>query len=338
LRRDRFVVDRVKAAPSKPPLVILLAGGYGQDAWRYSARFLSSLVARNALEPPLTTDLTLAHYRRISRALRVSDLTAERTDENWSLDESDLLPAANATNRSTRLLGYYSRHGIELALERYGIFERLRRKGFDDLTLDLELEDPTAQTLRLRTSRPDPRSIVEIRLRRDGRTFPGLQLLAVDWLLMQNPRAEFEHSARPRLPGQRHPGLGMLREVSAMLLLVCERLELHGLIVVPSHYHVAALSSGAFRFIEARDQARLEALRGALRGVKLIEASQAIETGRVFDLRTGESVAWEPAPMVHAASAELRARLDRPGFEYQVRRMTAEFRFRLSEEAPATAD
>lgn len=330
LSRDRFVVRQVRGGAGRPPLVILLAGGYGHDSWRYSARFLSSMVARSALEPPQTADLTLAHYRRISRALRVSELTAEKYKEEWSLSESDLMPAANTPHRSTRLLGYYSRHGIDLALERYGIFERLRKKGFDDLTLDLELDDPTAQTVRLRTPAPDAQEIVEIRLRTESRLFEGLPMLAVDWLLMQNPRSQFDAATRPPLPGQQHPGLGMLREVSAILVLICERLDLHGLVVVPSHYHVAALSSGIFQFIEPDDQARFDALRSALRGLKLIDAAYAVEQGRVIDEASGEPAAWEPGPMVHPVSESLRARLDSASHREQVEEARRGHRFKLA--------
>src|SRR5689334_19388966 len=41
LERDRFVLSCVNQGDPKIPLVIVLAGGYGMNAWRYSARFLS---------------------------------------------------------------------------------------------------------------------------------------------------------------------------------------------------------------------------------------------------------------------------------------------------------
>jgi acetoin utilization deacetylase AcuC-like enzyme len=312
--RDRFVMDLIGSLPGRIPVVVLLAGGYGQDAWRHSARFLATLAGHPNLEPPRTTELTLAHYRRISALLSVSELTAQPYGDGWQLEESDLLPAPNAPLRSSRLLGYYSRHGIELALERYGIYERLRKKGFDDLVVELELEDPAAQTLRIRAAGPARERLAEIRLRKESQLLPGMELLAVEWLLLQNPRARFGAS-RHRLPGQRYPGLGMLREVSALLVLVCERLGLDGLVIVPSHYHVAALTSNAFRFVEPEEQARFVALRAALHELRLLEAAHVIEEGRVIDRANGEPFRWVPAPMVHAVSPRLRRTLAADDFD-----------------------
>ena len=63
-------------------------------------------------------------------------------------------------------------------------------------------------------------------------------LLRIEWLLMQNPRARFT-AQRPRLPGQKHPGLGLLADVIALLIVACDRLQLGGLLFVPAHYHTA---------------------------------------------------------------------------------------------------
>ena len=46
LTRDRLVTDLVRGGGRKVPLVIVLGGGYGQEAWRYSARYLSALMCR----------------------------------------------------------------------------------------------------------------------------------------------------------------------------------------------------------------------------------------------------------------------------------------------------
>ena len=48
--------------------MIVLAGGYGLNAWRYSARFLSALLNRGrAIEPPSTEELLLTRYRSLAR-------------------------------------------------------------------------------------------------------------------------------------------------------------------------------------------------------------------------------------------------------------------------------
>jgi hypothetical protein len=328
LLRDRFVMERIAEILGRVPVVILLAGGYGQEAWRYSARFFSYLAGHPGLEPPRTSELTLAHYRRISGLLRVSELTAQPYGEDWQLNEGDLMPGPGAHAQSSRLLGFYSRHGIELALERYGFLERLRKKGFDGLRVDLDLDDAGGHTVRILTSGPDPVSLVELRVRRDRRLIPGMELLSVEWLMLQNPRADFGPT-RPGLPGQKHPGLGMLREASALLVLVCERLELDGMVVVPSHYHIAALTFGPFRFLEAEDQARFLAVREAVSGVRLLEAAHAIEEGRLVQVDEGKPFQWIPAPMVHGVSRALERRLADDDFDVRARALGDRYRFEL---------
>lgn len=303
--RDRVVVEQVRGIPGRVPLVVLLAGGYGQESWRHSARFFAGLLGHPALEPPATSQLALAHYRRISAMLRAPELTADPAGAELSLTEADLLPTSYAIPRSTRFLEYYSRHGIELALERYGIFDRLRKKGYEDLTLEFELNDSSGQSVRLRTSDSPAESIAELKVSRNRRVYAGMELLAIEWLLLQNPRAVVS-SPRNRLPGQKHPGLGMLREVSALLILICERLGLDGLLIVPSHYHVAALSAAHCRFVDPDDEARFEALREALAGIRLVDAARALEEERVVERETGEPFRWQPVRMVLPVSDRLK--------------------------------
>ncbi len=131
-----------------------------------------------------------------------------------------------------------------------------------------------------------------------------MEVLKLEWLLLQNPRARFTPE-RPPLPGQEHPGLGILKDVLAALVAVCENLGLDGIYFAPSHYHVAAQSHELVRFLHPGDEARFRALRRALGELPLAEATRAVEEGRVVDAATGEPVLWEGCPMVLALSDRL---------------------------------
>ena len=73
LERDRFVMETLRPPGSERAVVVLLAGGYGNNAWRYSARFCSWLVLGRSLEPPATEDLPLAMWRKLTARLSEPD-------------------------------------------------------------------------------------------------------------------------------------------------------------------------------------------------------------------------------------------------------------------------
>jgi acetoin utilization deacetylase AcuC-like enzyme len=316
LERDRFVLSCVRA-DRHLPLVIALAGGYGLNAWRYSARFFSTLLNRGrAVEPPSTEELLLARYRAMARAFEEHELTGEAPRDDWGLSADDVAAALGGPRRPRRFLDFYSAHGLELALERAGLLDRIRHLGFQP-TLEMDLTNPTGDTVRMYGDQRRRELLIELRASIDRRTMPGMALLRVEWLLLQNPRAQFT-AERPRLPGQQKPGLGMLQEIVALLVLVCDRLQLDGILVVPSHYHIAVHGRKAMRFLNPADEGVYQALRRALAGLSLAEAAEAVGAGRVVDARTGEPVAWTPAPLVFAVSDRLKELVEGEAYEKAV--------------------
>ncbi|HEY0554995.1 MAG TPA: histone deacetylase, partial [Thermoanaerobaculia bacterium] len=327
LERDRFVLSCVRAGARKPPVVVALAGGYGLNAWRYSARFLSALLNRDrAVEPPSTEELLLTRYRTLARELEEHELTGEPRTDDWGLTAEDLASALGGPRRPRRLLGFYSCPGLELTLERAGLLERVRNLGFDHPRLEFDLDNPAGDTVRLYGDPGRRELLIETRLRVDRRALPGMALLRVEWLLLQNPRGHFtpEH---PRLPGQTHPGLGMLHDLIALFILACDRLQLDGLLFVPSHYHVAVQGRKTMRFLNPDAEGVYRALEPALQGLSLSAAANALAAGRVID--TGDAgnrdksapFTWEPVAMTYPVSERLREQVT--GEEYE-RRAAAE--------------
>lgn len=328
LERDRYVIDLLRAGPRPLPIAIVLAGGYGQEAWRYSARFMSTLLhSGRPIEPPETAWLRLQQFRKITKLLSPGDLTHEPAD-HWQLTEEDIDPSASGRSRPTRFLDYYSPHGIELGLEQMGLLDRLRRRGHRAIRLELDLAHPHEHTLRVLSDDAGGESLVELRARRDTETIEGMTLLWVEWLLLQDPLSRFTRD-RPALPGQQRPGLGLLREVSAILVLICERLDLDGLGFVPSHYHIAAQTRSDFHFVDPEAQARFLALRDALGSERLGDATRALEEGRVSNRLTGEVVGWLPSAMVHPVSPRLTAALEDEDYKRIVDGLKSGFEFEL---------
>lgn len=329
LARDRYVVDRLRRS-GNPPTVIVLGGGYGRNAWRYTARFLGwMLAAGREIEVPSSDEITLRRYRVLSNLLSPDELTGDReSPDDFGLIEEDVFGALAGRPRENRFLGYYSRHGLELALERLGLLQRLRDRGFRHPTLEFELDNPAGQTVRVFGDAHRRELLAELRARRDRQTVPGMELLRIEWLLLQNPRRRFGKHHRP-LPGQQHPGLGMLRDAAAMTILVCDRLGLDGISFVPSHYHMAAQAEEYLRFLDPADEARYRAFRDAVGHLPLGDATRAVDQGRVVDERTGEPVEWEPVPMLMAVSDRLKEKLAGEESEDEKEAVRDRYRFRL---------
>jgi acetoin utilization deacetylase AcuC-like enzyme len=318
LERDGFVLSCACAGGHRLPMVIVLAGGYGLSAWRYSARFFSSLLNRGrAVEPPSTEELLLARYRSFAREIQVHELTGDEPRDDWGLSTDDVFAALGGPRRPRRFLGFYSRHGLELALERAGLIDRLHNLGFERLRLEMDLDNPAGDTVRLYGDVRKRELLIEVRAAVDRRTIPGMALLRIEWLLLQNPRAQFT-ADRPRLPGQEKPGLGMLQEIVALLVLACDRLQLDGLIVVPAHYHVATHGRKTLRFLNPADEGLYRALQKRFLGLPLAAATEALAAGRVIDAATGKPVTWSPAPMVFPVNDRLRELVEGEAYEKAV--------------------
>lgn len=320
--RDRFVIDLLRGEAGDPPLAILLAGGYGSRTWRYSARTFGWLVTGESIEPPSTEAITLARYRRLTEFLDPSQLSEEKDnygDEDgdfFKLTEEDLFGGAGVVAPKTRLLGYFSRHGLELLLESAGLLDQLRRRGFAQPTLDFDLDNPAGETFRVYGDATRGELLVEARLGLDLRTMEGLDLMRIEWLLLQNPRASF--TGREPLPGQKHPGLGLLSDIMAIMVLICERRQLDGILFVPSHYHLAVKGRKYLRFIDPVDEAWAQAVQRTVSHLPLAEATRAVDEGRVVDNATGETVHWHPMHMALPISEKLREHLRSDDYEARV--------------------
>jgi acetoin utilization deacetylase AcuC-like enzyme len=305
--RDRFVADLARPLP----MVVLLAGGYGRHAWRYSARFLMWLATGERREPPDEEELTLLTLRRRSQAL---DAARGAADVPFSLSEDDIAPVGPAWSASRAFLGVLPPQEVELQLETFGLLPQIRARGFRRLRVELggtEGDD----TLRVLCEDRSPEELLlELRTSRNRGAAPGFELVRIEWLLLQNPREEFS-TRRPRLPGQNHPGLGVLKEVLGWLMLVCEQQRLDGVLFVAAHYHIAAQSRRLVRPLEPREEGRMRCLVSALAGLSLPEAAAAVAEGRVVDAATGEPVRWEPVACVVPVSPGLTERVSGEAYE-----------------------
>ena len=320
--RDRLVVERV----ARSPVVWLLAGGYGAEAWRHSARSLSYVGGGPPDAIPSQTELGLRRFRRIARRLSEDDLT-EPHEGDVVLSFEDLLMDREQRRRPTRLLGYYSRYGIEVALQHYGVIAKLRDRGYPEVRLELDLGHDSGELMRIRSADADQLLLIEL-IVKEEQSWKPFRLLWVEWLLLQHPRATAT-ADRGLLPGQEHPGLGLLHEIIGMLVMACERLGFDGVAFAPSAYHIAAIARAHAVFLEPEREGLLRALEAVIGRLPLGSATVLLGDGRVVDDRSGTSVAWDPGPMVIPFSERLHRHLDATDYRQAVARTAEAFQFRI---------
>jgi hypothetical protein len=329
-RRDRLVMEIVRHARRRMPTVILLGGGYGNATWRYSARFFSWLIAGKVSKTPDNAEMVLRRFRRLRKTLGPTELTAEPSAYEWTLTEEDLVGVLPEAPKRTRFLSHFSQHGVELLLERLGLLDQLRLQGFRHPCVDLDLTGSVGDTLRV-WSEPDRRELLmEMRVNRSSRVVSGCEVLVLEWLLLQNPRAHFGPYRRP-LPGQKHPGLGLLKEVFGWLVVVGEVLEVDGIYYVPSSYHVAIQSRRRVRFLEPAHEAWMQALDGLFEGVPLAEASKIIDENRVVDEVSGYRLKWKGYPMVLAVSDRLKERVTGAAYDERVAEVLGQLELKVTD-------
>jgi len=320
--RDRFVVETVQAACGRIPFVTLLAGGYGAGAWKSMARFAPWMLSGRMTDPPDDLTVALERVRRQEprpRPFRDRRLLRRRPEvredpavgkemSGWSLGPEDLAALGAGPATSPLLLGRYSRRDLEEGLERFGILGQARARGYREPTVEILPSSGFGPTIRLFGEPERTFLLMELRLDLDRTSIPDAELLKVEWLLLQDPRASFHPGYRP-LPGQAHPGLGSLVDVVAWLVTLCRDAELDGLSFRSSHWHMAALARRRLRFPDPDDGRRFQVIQEATRGMSLSAATRAVDEARVVDRRTGRPVPWAEVLMVVPVAADLDERL-----------------------------
>ncbi|HFE63105.1 MAG TPA: hypothetical protein ENK14_01660 [Caldithrix sp.] len=279
-------------------------------------------------------------FQRISRKLTTHQLRRLQETE-VALSYEELFGSGRDNSASPFFLGYYSVGGINYALEKYGVFDLFRKKGFENLKLTINTDDPYKQRIAVYFDRKScDHLLAELVLKRKNITvyppFPArihgrnFEVIAVEWLCMQNPNASFSPE-RPRLPGQKYPGLGMGDIVMELLLIMCGRLRTAGLLNVPEHFHNAQMYTPQFRYINPEFSGKLRAIaRDLLSKYSLSTASWAIDLDCV--LENGHPFQWFIGEQVIPLDRDLKDYFNSKDYLKMSNKTAEEYSYSLNEE------
>jgi hypothetical protein len=255
----------------------------------------------------------------LRRLLAFPLLRASRERAGSSPTEGELLFELTGENPGNLLFGRFGPDEVRSRLSRAGILEGMALRGYPDPLLRLECEDPADQRVLLFAGAPSrDRILLEARLelcrfhpRKAIGPFPPesvFRILLIHWLGLSDPDRPFT-PARPRLPGQQRPGLGLLPQSLALLREIGRELSIDGILDVPDHFHTALFYSRAFRFLEPEAEGRFHAIARDLKGIPLALASEAIDLGCLIRADSGAPLPWEPAEQVLPIRGPLRGYL-----------------------------
>jgi len=279
-------------------------------------------------------------YWRIARSLYKKRIK-QSSFGNLDLSDTDLFNLDIGKRGGEFFLGFFSKEGVKLALEKYGLYAELRNRGFNNVITNVDTTDPFKHKILIFNEKKSQANLLmELVLRKsffkldlpyankhNGKCF---QCLTIDWLSMQNPKGEFT-PRRPRLPGQKYPGLGMSAKVVELLMIVCWRLGLAAIVNIPEHYHNAYLYSKIFYYLNPDIEAQFCALKQTCKNYPLHKISWGIDWGCITDLNSSLPLKWFVSIQIIPLEKELKEIIFSKKYKNYVKNKSKEFRFEFDE-------
>jgi len=288
-KRDLMVARVLDGIPS----VWLPGGGYHRDSWKVLGGTALAVGAASMRPIPEDYRPLRVHFTQVFEALQPEDLGGDEEPFMTDAELAEMLGMAPAGR--VRLLDYYTADGFEYGLYRYGILETVRRLGYRQLKIEIDRTHTGDRVRLVETSLGDV--LIECVLSREHLEDFDETYLFVNWLTLRHPKGKFT-AARPQLPGQEVPGLGLVPEMAELLRFIAKRLELKGIMYRPSWFHIAYVARVEYRYRDPARQGRFEAMLRDLSHLPLLEVTRAAAQGRVR--LNGEPYTWEAANMVDA--------------------------------------
>lgn len=240
-------------------------------------------------------------YRRIYQHLTNFELQ-KTTKADKLISAVDILGDLTDKERPHLFLNFYSEEGIKTALEEYGIFKDLNKRGFNDFIIKINARDPYRHTLKAYFEKEDANHLLgELIVKKKyfiaKPIFPSditgqkFSMIVIEWLTLQDPTAEFT-ATRPPLPGQIHPGLRIGRQIVGIFVNMSLRLKTDGLLNIPEHYHNAVFYSKHFKYFNPDTEGQFLALQRDLRMAGLFKAAWAVELNCIIEKNSGSVFEW----------------------------------------------
>jgi len=280
-------------------------------------------------------------YRRIYQSLTNLELQQDKPS-NKLISDDEILGDLTLKERPRLFLDFYSEEGIYRALEEYGIFKDLRKRGFHNFIIVTDTKDPYQHKLRAYYDvKKSDHLLAEAYLRKKTfiskpifqSTIAGRQytFIVIEWLMLQDPTAKFTVH-RPQLPGQKYPGLRIGRKVLSIFHNMAVRLQTDGLINVPEQYHNAFFYGRIFKYFNPQTEGYFRAIQRDLRMIRLNKAAWGIEWECLFEKKSRTYWKWLTDEQIYPVSKEMIKYFESKEYELNVNDAYKSVSFRIDME------
>jgi len=227
---------------------------------------------------------------------------------------------------SSLFLGRYTLLEVKAVLAKKNFFKEARRRQLWPLEFHLDSSEYPRQRLQIFWEKRDPeRLIVDLKIKEGPFPFtpnrnldPSLErgnFLHLEWLILQNPRLEFNEK-RSALPGQKRPGLGMGKKVVDLFAYLGRLIGCTGLLAFPAYFHNALLFSRYFRFVNPAKEGEVLAIRTSLSSIPFKQMAWIVFLnclrldGRLYE--------WQAEEQAYPLSDELKDYFDSRKYREEV--------------------
>ncbi|SHG37632.1 hypothetical protein SAMN02745221_00040 [Thermosyntropha lipolytica DSM 11003] len=236
------------------------------------------------------------------------------------LDELDIMGnlgnVKNFSSFSKLFLNRFTEEELYAMLKAIGMIKHLGEMGFSDIQMVIDRDENDIHYLNLYWKEPLPENqLLDLRVS-ESLFMPAKEFFAaneevlpydmivIEWLSSRNPLGTFT-AERPQLPGQKSPGLGILKYCFKLLYNVSSQIFKDGYFDIPTHMHGAIMYSKQFKFFDPVQEAMVRAITRDLKEYSLADISWGIITGTIIDIAENKPAVYEPSEQVHYISERM---------------------------------
>ena len=252
---------------------------------------------------------------KLSKFLQPMDFSSSIEKEIGSIDFTGSMPDLSG-KKEKLFLRNFSADDLYEIMKRVNLVAHLEAGGFNDLRLEIDVDDSHVHYLRLYYRNVDPDSILlDLRLSEsrfapdkkffDDQSYHVFDMIVIEWLSAQNPFNKF-NGDKPQLPGQKRPGLGILNYCFEMMYIVAREIIKDGFLDIPDHMHGAIMYAKKFKFFDPAHEGILRAIMRDLSKYSLADISWGIITKTITDEYKNQPQAYAPSEQVFYVSERMR--------------------------------